>query len=455
MEDFQGKKVVVLGAGRTGLSVCKVLHKLGADIVIADDRSFQQILLKDDFTKLGLKISAANSIDIKDAQAIIVSPGVPPHHPLLIEAASRKVPLLTDIQIFFQMSQPRTIAITGTNGKTTTTKLVYEILKVAGIDVVLGGNVGVPVLDVVDKVNKKTVIVLEISSFQLARLDSLDVEIGCILNVAPDHLGWHRTFDAYVEAKSRLVQFVHAHGLVVLNHDDPIVNSMSGLAKAKVHWVTLKSKLVDATFVENNCVYFSGCEGEIREVFHADKLQLLGSHNLFNAMAAASIALYMGIPADLIANTIYNFSPIKHRMEAVLQRDGVTWINDSKSTNSASLKAALDSIGYDHVVAIVGGQIEDSDIKEVAKHVASRCAFAVLIGEARHDLATYLRAFGYTSFSICDSLFSAVELAATVAKSGWCVLFSPGFKSYDMFRNYEERGNAFVEAVRRLYGHAD
>jgi UDP-N-acetylmuramoylalanine--D-glutamate ligase len=385
------------------------------------------------------------------ALMVCPSPGVPWDAPELERARAHGVPVRSEMDLVFERCRARICGITGTNGKTTTTTLIAAILERAGERVHLGGNIGVTMLDRLDAVGETDWVVLELSSFQIESVREPRCAIACVLNVTPDHLDRHGDFAAYAETKRRLVRF--ALDDVVLGFDDPVTREMSTVARCRVEHFGLDAGITDGATRSGDDVV-SVEAGTVTPVLPVRDIPLFGEHNLQNVLAAVAVARAAGVATSPIAGAVRDFHAVPHRLQTVRDQDGVLWVNDSKATNVESAIAALRSFPGRTIVWIGGGKGAGTSIEPLADEIVARARCAVLNGASAGELDDALALRGFAARSVVATLDEAVIAAAGLARSGDVVLLSPGYKSFDQFRDFEDRGGAFSEAVDHLAVHS-
>jgi UDP-N-acetylmuramoylalanine--D-glutamate ligase len=447
------RSVVVIGAGRSGLACAQTLAREGHHVVIVDRADTLAIRERTALLPVAVEVRLGGYADDIAAEALMVcpSPGVPWHAPELEIARAHGVPVRSEMDLVFERCRARICGITGTNGKTTTTALVAAILERAGERVHLGGNIGVTMLDRLDGVVDTDWVVLELSSFQIESVLEPRCAIACVLNVTPDHLDRHGDFATYAETKARLVRFALDDS--VLGYDDPTTRAMSSVAHGRLHHFGLDSGISDgATRLGDDVVAMEG--GEATPVLPVADVPLFGEHNLQNVLAAVAVARAAGVETSPIAGAVRDFRPVHHRLEPVRDEDGVLWINDSKATNAESAIAALRSFPGRSIVWIGGGKGAGTSMEGLADEVAARVRWAVLNGASAAELDAALAQRGFADRTVVATLVEAVHAAARVAKRGDVVLLAPGYKSFDQFRDFEDRGLAFGAAVEQLPTHS-
>ena len=440
-------KVTVVGFGRSGVSAVKLLHDKGAEVTVTDCRAEED--LKEEIRKLNgrnvkLQLGEGGVSAVEGAEMVVVSPGVPPDTSAVQLAERKKIRIISEIELFSWFCNSPIIAITGTNGKTTTTLLSANLLNNLGYKVTACGNIGVPLTELVDK---EALVVAEISSFQLERIEKFRPYISVILNITPDHLDRYRDFQDYVSAKSRIFENQKPSDFTVLNADDSVVSKFSERTKANIVLFSRKKILEEGVFLSSGRI-MARWKGEEKEICSTGDIKMKGAHNLENCLAAAAIGLIYDAGIEVIKNTILEFSGLEHRIEYVRTVGGVDFFNDSKATNAAAVAGALESF-TSPIVLICGGRDKRSDYTALGVILQDRVKLVVLFGESKKKL---MDAFsGIVSCVCADSFSSAFRLAAAGADSGDVVLLSPACSSFDMFRDFEERGEIFKAEVENFY----
>lgn len=447
------KPVVVIGAGRSGLACARTLAGEGHHVMIVDRSDTPAIRERTAQLPPTVDVRLGGYPDDVAVGALMVcpSPGVPWDAPELERARAHGVPVRSEMDLVFERCRARICGITGTNGKTTTTTLIAAILERAGERVHLGGNIGVTMLDRLDAVGETDWVVLELSSFQIESVREPRCAIACVLNVTPDHLDRHGDFAAYAETKRRLVRF--ALDDVVLGFDDPVTREMSTVARCRVEHFGLDAGITDGATRSGDDVV-SVEAGTVTPVLPVRDIPLFGEHNLQNVLAAVAVARAAGVATSPIAGAVRDFHAVPHRLQTVRDQDGVLWVNDSKATNVESAIAALRSFPGRTIVWIGGGKGAGTSIEPLADEIVARARCAVLNGASAGELDDALALRGFAARSVVATLDEAVIAAAGLARSGDVVLLSPGYKSFDQFRDFEDRGGAFSEAVDHLAVHS-
>jgi UDP-N-acetylmuramoylalanine--D-glutamate ligase len=444
-----GKAVVVIGAGRSGLACAVTFAREGHHVVLVDRLDTLAMRERTALLPATVEVHLGGYPDDVAATALLVcpSPGVPWDAPELEIARAHGVPVRSEMDLVFERCRARICGITGTNGKTTTTTLVAAILERAGERVHLGGNIGATMLDRLDQVGDGDWVVLELSSFQIESVREPRCAIACVLNVTPDHLDRHGDFAGYTETKRRLVRFA-LHD-AVLGFDDPITREMAAVASCPVHHFGLQAGITDGATRSGDDVV-AVAAGVPTPVLPASDIPLYGEHNLQNVLAAVAVARAAGVAIQPIAGAIRDFHAVPHRLQTVRDQDGILWINDSKATNVESALSALRSFPGRTIVWIGGGKGAGTSIEPLADEVAGRARHAVLNGASAGELDEALARRDFAARTVVATLQDAVAAAAQLALPGDVVLLAPGYKSFDQFSDFEDRGRAFGQAVDDL-----
>lgn len=448
LASFRGRQVGVVGLGREGTDLVRFLARWAREIVVSDREGPES--LADSIAALdGLPVryilGRQSGSDLLDCDEIFVSPGVPPEQPVVAEAAAAGIPISSATRLLFEVFPGPIVGITGSSGKTTTTSMVAGILSITGVPAVVGGNIGVPVLSRISQAKADTWCVLELSSFQLSDMIR-SPQIAAVLNVTPDHLDRHADMADYIRAKGNIVRYQRPMDVAVLNADDPITAGLPHPCRTLEFSVTHE---VEGAWLDGDELWLSGSP---RPLLRRTDLCLRGLHNAANALAAAAISHAMGCAPGPIAQGLRSFQPVAHRLEVVGAVNEVTYINDSIATTADRSIAGLRSID-EPIVLIAGGRDKRVPMDHWARVIAERARAVVLVGEAEPLIRAALLSVGATVPVVTAPRFTeAIALASEIAHSGEVVLLSPGCASFDEFRNYEERGEAFRDAVAALRG---
>lgn len=447
--EYNGKKALVCGMARSGIAAAKLLNRLGARVTLQDMKKREEISA-DVLALEGQGIvlyTGANPDEIACAQDLIVlSPGIPCDLPFIAAAENAGIEVISEVELAYRLTPCPITAITGTNGKTTTTTLTGEIMKTAYSGTAVVGNIGVPYSEEVERLTEKDWVVAEISSFQMEKAKEFHPHISAVLNITPDHLNRHKTMDVYIAMKERVFAKQTAEDFCILNHGDETCRKMADKTAAKVFFFDSSETLAEGIYLDGDAIEVRW--GAINEtLIHVDELQILGVHNYENVMAAAAMGICAGIALDTIRTVLKGFAGVAHRIEYVATVDGVDYYNDSKGTNvDASIRAVLAM--KKPIVLIGGGYDKGSSFDEWTKLFPGRVKHLVLIGVTAPKVRASAEKFGFTAISDCETFEEAVDLCREKAEDGDCVLLSPACASWGMFDNYEQRGDMFKEQVR-------
>lgn len=447
--EYNGKKALVCGMARSGIAAAKLLNRLGARVTLQDMKKREEISA-DVLALEGQGIvlyTGANPDEIACAQDLIVlSPGIPCDLPFIAAAENAGIEVISEVELAYRLTPCPITAITGTNGKTTTTTLTGEIMKTAYSKTAVVGNIGVPYSEEVEGLTEKDWVVAEISSFQMEKAKEFHPHISAVLNITPDHLNRHKTMDVYIAMKERVFAKQTAEDFCILNHGDETCRKMADKTAAKVFFFDSSETLAEGIYLDGDAIEVRW--GAINEtLIHVDELQILGVHNYENVMAAAAMGICAGIALDTIRTVLKGFAGVAHRIEYVATVDGVDYYNDSKGTNvDASIRAVLAM--KKPIVLIGGGYDKGSSFDEWTKLFPGRVKHLVLIGVTAPKVRASAEKFGFTAISDCETFAEAVDLCREKAEDGDCVLLSPACASWGMFDNYEQRGDMFKEQVR-------
>jgi UDP-N-acetylmuramoylalanine--D-glutamate ligase len=448
MLELKGKKVLVVGLGKSGLAAALFLRHKGAQVTVSDVRSAES--LARDIPALleeGIMVEAGGHglLTFRRQDLIVVSPGVPLDTPELVQVRKFGLPIIGELELAARFLKGKILAITGSNGKTTTTALAGEILKEAGLPTLVGGNIGVPVVSLIEESTPDTWSVLEVSSFQLESTEQFRPSIAVILNITPDHLDRHGSFENYARAKERIFAAQDKTDCVVLNADNVRAADAASRSVARVHWFSIEHRVRQGAWIENGyVVYRHTPEGEVEQVMPLSKIPLKGEHNVENVLAAVCAARLAGVSVDPIGRAIEKFQAVEHRLEYVATVQGVEFYNDSKATNVDATAKALAAFSSG-IHLILGGKDKGSDYTQLAQLLRERVRAVYTIGSAAAKIESQLR--GVISLHSCETLAAAVDAAATAARPGEVVLLAPACSSFDQFESYEHRGRVFKELV--------
>ena len=416
---------LVVGAARSGVALALHLTARGEQVRVVDRKPEAELLstIAQMPSSVELRLGGYDDAVLEGVDIVYASPGVPWDSELLNQARAEGIPVSSEIDLFLKLCKGTVVGITGTNGKTTTTALTGEVLSAGERPVIVGGNIGDTVLDRVEDITPEHWVVLELSSFQLESVERPHLHVGVILNITPDHLDRHHTIDRYMDLKARAIEFAEPDDYAVLNSRDELVRGLASRTRGRVVWFDQHQPL--------------------------PPMPLPGRHNMENALAAAAVGRIAGLSDETINAAIRSFKGVEHRLELVGEWAGVRWFNDSKATNPDAGRVALNAFPGAPVILIAGGYGGGFDLREWVADVLAHAEAVVLIGASAADLAEALR--DHPNVLRAQSLEEAVSIAAGLARQGGVVLLSPAYKSFDMFKDFEDRGNQFKELVRQRF----
>jgi UDP-N-acetylmuramoylalanine--D-glutamate ligase len=444
--DLKGKKVLVAGFGKTGVAVCRFLLHKGAEVKVSEKKSRDKIVGITEWRKKGVEFETGwhNPKSFLEADLIIPSPGIP-FIPELKKAEEQEIPIFSEVELAFRFLNGKIVGITGSNGKSTVTTLTYRILKEAGLQSFLAGNIGTPLISFVEKSTKDDIYVTELSSFQLTHIKKFSCDISLFLNITPDHIDWHKGFENYFSAKKKLIFNQKKDGAAILNRDDKKVWGLRNRGPSRIFGFSRKTHPVPGCYLENGYIKLYTKKEE--NLMKTSDIPLLGIHNQENVMASALVGHILGIALKKIKESIKKFTGLEHRMEIVRNVQGIDFYNDSKATN---IDAALKSIqSFDReIILILGGRDKGGDFVSLRKGIKKRVKKIILMGEAREKIHKDLG--GIVAEETADSMQEAVKLSFTSAGKGDIVLLAPACTSFDMFESFEYRGKAFKKEVNSL-----
>ena len=447
--DLHGSKALIIGLGKTGIATARFLAKSGSRVLITDEKQASELenainALGDLTVELELGKQAPHILSAVDF--IVPSPGVPPFHNLLTEAQTKEIPIVSEIELAYQFLEKPIIAITGTNGKTTTTRLIGDILVHGGKKIFVGGNIGNPLIEFVDGSRDADYLVVEVSSFQLQWINLFHPHISVLLNITHDHLDYHVSFEEYRLAKERIFANQISSDCAVLNADDPSTDSLSEKIKSDIMYFSSSRMLDDGIFIDNDSVHWRDRQGK-DEKYPIDNIQLQGNHNLENIMASILVARQCGCTQDSVKEALEAFTGLPHRMEFVGERDGVQFYNDSKGTNVGAVKRALETFSKP-VILLLGGRDKGGDFSILSGLIRERVKELIIFGEARKQIDDHIG--GIVTTHMVEGLKASTFRAWEASSAGDIVLLSPGCASFDEFTSYGERGNYFKELVKQI-----
>ncbi len=446
MNEFKGKKISIIGAARSGLASAIALKQLGAVPFLSESKPKEQFM------------EAVESLDkhqidsefgkhtgrVFDCEYMVTSPGVPSTSEVLVHAGKSGIDIISELELGYRMCKGKVLAITGSNGKTTTTSLIGEIFKHSAIKGEVAGNIGRPFTEVAGTLSENDWAILEVSTFQLEWIDKFKPQVATVLNITPDHLDRHGSMENYIYLKLRVFANQNGTNKSVLNYDDEVLRKFESLSEA---WTfSTKTKVRNGCYIDGDWLVLSNGDNK-KNIIKIDDIGIKGPHNLSNACAAVSCCVAAGVDLEYIAKGLRSFAGVEHRLERVALIGGVSFINDSKATNVDAVFWALQSVSSP-VILIAGGRDKDSDFSTLRDLIKEKVATLVLIGEASDKIESAYD--GLTEICRADSMQDAVRLSYEKSGSNGTVLLSPACTSFDMFKNYEHRGEVFKQAVNML-----
>jgi len=447
--ELSRKRILVIGLGKTGIASARFLAGKGASVVVTDEKPLTE--LKGAIRELGnayanLEFRKYDFESLSRVDLIIPSPGVPPSNILLTEAVNKKIPILSEIELAYRFLKIPMIAITGTNGKTTTTTLIRNILEKAGKKVFVGGNIGNPLIGYIEGKQDDDYAVIEVSSFQLQWIQSFHPYVAVLLNTTCDHVDYHGSFEAYRMAKERIFENQGESDLAILNSDEPRSFVLAKDMVSQVQFFSSTTKVERGMFLKNNALVHMTTQGD-REEYPQGMIKIPGLHNIENVMASIMAARYCGCPSASIVSAVEDFKGIPHRIEFTDEKNGVTFYDDSKGTNVGAVVRALETFARP-IILLMGGRDKEGDFETLRPLVRAKVKELVLFGEARNRINDLIG--GVVKTSKVTTLKEAVEAAYRHSSPGDVVLLSPGCASFDEFSDYKERGRFFKDAVKNL-----
>ena len=444
------EKYLIVGAGRSGICSGQLLSALGKEFVIFDGNA--DLDKKAVTEKIGCDkeiefiLGTAESGQLQGIDICVASPGVPLETDIMQKVISAGIPVWSEIELAYLYDKGEIIGITGTNGKTTTTSLVYEIVKAHNENTLLVGNIEIPYTGRVLDSATGGATVAEISSFQLETMITFKPKVSAILNITPDHLDRHKTMENYADVKKSIAKNQTADEFCVLNYDDEVLRAFAKECKAKVIFFSSKEKLTDGLYYADGKIYLAK-NGESEVFVDTWEVNLVGVHNFENIMAAVAMTMSFGVPLDLIREVVKKFVAVEHRIEYVTTKNGVKYYNDSKGTNTDAAIKAIDAMPS-KTVLIAGGYDKKSEYDEWVSRFPGKVRKLVLIGQTRENIAAACDKIGFKDYVFAEDLKQAVEICEREALEGDCCLLSPACASWGMFKNYQQRGDMFKAYVR-------
>ena len=450
--DFRNKKVLVFGSGKSGIAAAELLLTQQVKLLVFEGNNevkTEEIRQKSKaFEHAEIYVGTLDKEKIALLDYAVLSPGVPTDLPLVNEIRDAGVTIIGEIELAYQLAKGRIIAITGTNGKTTTTSLVGEIMEHYFKDVKVVGNIGIPYTSVAADTTDETISVAEFSSFQLETIQDFAPSVSAILNITPDHLNRHHTMENYIKAKEDITRNQGAGDVCVLNYEDTVLRAFGEQTSVPVMYFSSKQKVANGSYLDGEDIYYVK-DGVSQKVVGVNELNILGTHNYENVMAAVIMAVSIGVPMEHIVEALHSFQAVEHRIEYVTEKRGVKFYNDSKGTNPDAAIKGIQAMNRPTCL-IGGGYDKQSTYDEWIESFDGKVKKLVLIGVTREKIAACAKAHGFHNYVFADSLEEAVTICYENAVAGDAVLLSPACASWGMFPNYEERGRIFKELVRGL-----
>jgi UDP-N-acetylmuramoylalanine--D-glutamate ligase len=444
---YQDKNILVIGLAKSGLAAAKLLHELGAKVTVNDQKRFEENKEAQSLEKMGIRIiCGGHPLELLDESfdLIVKNPGIPYHNPLVAKALDKGLPIITEVELAYQISEAPFIGITGSNGKTTTTTLIYEMLKEGGKKPLIAGNIGTVACEVAKEASEDNWIVTELSSFQLMGTIDFQPKISVLLNIFDAHLDYHGTKEEYVKAKGNLFKNQTADNYAVANADDETVLKLVESANAKKVLFSTRQHLQSGAWVENGTVYFNG-----EKIIETKDIALPGMHNLENILAAISAAKIAGVDNDAITRVLKTFTGVKHRLQFVAEVNGRKFYNDSKATNILATQKALSAFENDSIILLAGGLDRGNEFDELIPYLKNVKAM-ILFGQTARKLERVAKEAGIEIIEHVDNVEKAVPIAYKLSQPGNIILLSPACASWDQYKTFEQRGDIFVGAVHML-----
>jgi UDP-N-acetylmuramoylalanine--D-glutamate ligase len=445
---LEGQRVLVVGLARTGIATALFCAARGARVTASEERAEAEVAeaaAKLRAAGCALELDGHRLATFLEQDLIVPSPGVPLTMPALAAARTKGIPVWSEIELAWRFLEGRLVAVTGSNGKTTTTSLIGHILEAAGFPVLVAGNIGTPLISRVEATSRATVTVAEMSSFQLETIEALRPDVGLLLNITVDHLDRHSTFEDYGRAKARIFENQTEADAAIVNADDLVATEYAP-SRPQVYWFSRKKEVINGAFLREDQIVFRR-DGTETVLLRRGDIGLRGEHNVENILAAAAAALLIGATPAVIARAVRSFAGVEHRLEFVAEIAGINFYNDSKATNVDATLKALDAFPA-HLFVVLGGKDKGGDFTLLREPLRQRANLVLLVGAAAEKIAAQLG--GVVPVEIAGTLDRAVRLAFERARPGDIVLLAPACASFDQFQNFEHRGRVFKQLVRQL-----
>lgn len=450
--DLDGKKVLIVGAGKSGIAAAQLLQKKQISYMLYDGNTaldIEELRKKSDaLATCEIYVGTLAKDVMEQTDVVVMSPGVPVDLPVIVQMKEAGIPIWGEIELAYYFAKGKLLAITGTNGKTTTTSLLGEIVKAGYKDVRVVGNIGNPYTAEALDMTEETVTVAEISSFQLETAVNFHPQVSAVLNITPDHLNRHHTMECYIETKESITKNQNKDETCVLNYEDQVLRAFGEKLNQRVVFFSSKRRLEEGFFYKDGVIWQAKA-GEVKKIIETEKLQILGLHNYENVMAAVAMADSIGVPMEIITEVLERFQAVEHRIEYVVEKRGVRFYNDSKGTNPDAAIQGIKAMNRPTFL-IGGGYDKESEYDEWIEAFDGKVKKLVLIGQTKEKIASCARAHGFEQIVFADSLEEAMDICYENAQSGDAVLLSPACASWGMFDNYEQRGEIFKEYARSL-----
>lgn len=448
--ELKNKKVLIVGIARSGIASAALCHQLGAEVVLYDGKErnqFEDIIKSLNDFNYGYIFGKIDEAALSGFDLLVLSPGVPTDLPFILKARALNIVVIGEIELAYAFCKSQIIAITGTNGKTTTTSLVGEICSAFNPDTFVVGNIGNPFTKVVSETKVQGIVVAEISSFQLETVDQFHPKVSAILNLTEDHLNRHKTFENYIHTKLRITENQVSQDYCILNYDDPLCRALEDKIKSQIVWFSMTEKVKGVYHKDGEIIInFNGLS---QTFISMDEVFLFGKHNVENIMAAVAICMCVAIPLEVVKSIVSSFKGVEHRVEFVREVRQVKYYNDSKATNPDSAIAAIRAMRTPTVL-IGGGMDKGNTFDEWIMSFDNKIKALIVFGETKYNIEETAKRCHYSPVIVVDKLEEAVDKAVEIAVSGDSILLSPACASWDMFTSYEERGQLFKELVTKL-----
>lgn len=447
---LKDKSVLVIGMGISGLSTIKFLYSRGSKVSVFDkktDNELSGILANLKSMDLSYHLGQ-DSMDLSGIELIVKSPGVAPYSQIIQKARNMGIEIITDIELAYRLSPSKNIvAITGSNGKTTTSNIVGEAFAKSGLNTFLVGNIGVGILDRINQIQKDDIIVIEASSFQLEDTLNFKPQSSLILNISPDHLDWHGSYENYINAKKKIYKNQDKYNYTVLNYDDEIIRDLSEEVNSKIIWFSIENSLDKGIYMEDDDIIIN-IEKKVK-LMNSNDLKIMGKHNLQNVLGSIGVLYSMGLDLKTIREELIEFSGIEHRLEYVLEKNKRKFYNDSKGTNPEASIKAIEAI-KSPIILIAGGYNKNSDFEKFIKAFKKKGKALILFGDTKDEIKECALKYGFKENYIVENMNEAVLLAYKLSIEGDNILLSPACASWGMYKNFEERGRDFKNQVKKL-----